>query len=474
MNFMRKLSAIILFVIITFPGFAQGKFFPTYYIKYGSTPAVTHTAKYSAQFDLIIAGYSFYDHWSEGGLNSWETLKKYNPNIKIALYQMGPSEYDITKGGSVGDGWAWIRKNHGADAGADRWTASGYRFPYLSNSNYPEERLMYIKNPDWQKYWIENTYKYRYVERMSMYRGADAIFSDNTNFIVAWPNDWYDENNPGKPEYKDHPKDYATKDGVYNNAAWKKDMKSLLISSVKILDQKPVKVKMVLNFGYMGRNPEYWVELDTMKPTVWAAMEEGAFTNPWSKTFTISDWETKIKTMKNLKNIVALMNNTGRVKVGQGLGKMDTVMTEGNMGPATGWDALWFSMTSFLMALNKEKSNGIFGFTIWGYGENYYLDEYNPEYLHLGKPLGDYYIPKSGPAKDIAFREYEDGWVVTNKPHTGKKKNVPVPKGKAYIVNHSNLKDPCKDKPVTRFDIGENRGIILLKEGKKIGNQDNK
>lgn len=473
---MKIIAASILFLVVTFSGTSQDKkekFFPTYYIKYGSKPAVTHNAEYSAQFDLIITGYSFYNHWAEGKLNSWETLKKYNPNIMLALYQMGPSEYDVTNGGDLGDGWWWIKRNHGVNSGAERWTASGYRFPYLSNSNYPEERLMYIKNPDWQKYWTENTYKYRYVQRLSQYKGADAIFSDNTNFVVAWPDSWYDENNAGKPEFKDHPKDYASKDGKYDDATWKDDMKSLLISSVKILEKKPIKVRMILNFGYMGKHPEYWVELDTMKPTVYAAMEEGAFTNPWDKTFTISDWETKINVMKNLKNIVALMNNTGRVPRGQGLGKMDTVMTEGNMGPATGWDALWFSMTSFLMGLNKEKSNAIFGFTIWGYGENYYLDEYDPRYLHLGKALGDYYINKSGPAKNIAFREYEDGWVVTNKPHTGKKMNVPVPKGKAYVVTHANLKDPYSAKPVTKFDIGENRGLILLKAGKKIGNQDN-
>ena len=474
------MKSLILALIILFTGIYAGiaqkqdeKFFRTYYIKYGSKPAVDHKAEYSAQYDLIIASSSFYNMWAEGGLNSWQTLKKYNPDIIISLYQMGPSEFDVDAG-LLGNSWDWIKANHGTASGADRWTATGHKYPYLANSNYPEERLMYIKNPEWQKYWTEKTYDDRYVKRLPDFRESDAIFSDNTNFIVAWPNAWYDENNIGKEEFKDHPKDYATADGVYDNATWKDDMKSLLSSSVKILSKKPVRVKMILNFGYMGRHPEYWIELDSMKNTVYAAMEEGAFTNPWNKTYTISDWETKIKIMKDLKNIIALMNNTGRITTGEGMGKMDVLMSDGNMGPATGWDALWFSMTSFLMALNEDKTNGIFGFTIWGYGENYYLDEYNPENLHLGKAVADYYIPVSGPSKDVAFREYEDGWVVTSKPHTGAKKAVPVPKGQAYVVTHSNLKDPLSGGLVKTFDIGDNRGLILLKKGKKIGNQDNK
>ena len=424
----------------------SGKFIPTYYIKYGSRPGADHNAEYSARFDLIIASSSF-NLWAEKGLNSWQVLRSYNPKIILVIYQMGPSEcMNWTKRG-LGDGWEWIKSHHGADAGPERWTGSGHKYSYLANSNYPDERLMYIGNPDWQKYWIEKTYEDRYVTNISSYEGADAIFPDNLNFDVAWPNSWYDENNPGKEEFKDHPLDYATADGIYDNAKWKKDVKAFFNQAVPILASKAHPVKVVPNFGYMGKHPEYWIELDTMKNSPFAAMEEGAFVHPWSKTFNISDWETKIKVMKNLKNISALMNNIGKVPSGQGMGKMDIVMTEGNMGPATGWDALWFSMTSFLMGLNENKSNGYFGFSIWGYAENYFLDEYDPKNLHLGKPLGDYYISTSGASKDVAFREYEDGWVVTNKPQTDSKTNVPVPSGKARVVTHQNLKESIFGSP---------------------------
>jgi len=473
-----RIALFILVILLSF-GFrmaaqnSAGKFIPTYFIKYGSTPQVTQPGYISARFDMVIASSGYNNLWAESGLNSWQTLKKYNPEMIIALYQLGPSEYNTASWGLLGDGWEWIKNNHGASAGAERWTGSGHKFSYLANVNYPNERLMYLGNPGWQEYWTNKIYDNFWISNLDKYKGADAIFSDNTNFNVAWPGSWYEENNTGNAAFKDHPLDYATADGVYDNAKWKADMKSFFNRAVPALASKNIPVRIILNFGYMGKNPEYWRELDTMKNTVYAAMEEGAFTNPWSKTYNIFDWETKIKVMKDLKNVVALMNNTGKVPTGDGMAKMDVVMSEGNMGPASGWDALWFSMTSFLLALNESKTSGYFGFNIWGYGAYYWLDEYDPKYLHLGKPLGDYFIPTSGSAKDVAFREYEDGWVVTNYAHTTAKTGVPVPSGKAWVVSHANLRNPYSDDLVSTFSIGKNRGLILLKEGRKIGNEDN-
>ena len=472
---------VFLFTIALFCGtciaFSQkqsGKFIPTYYIKYGNRSGTEHSAEYSSRFDLIIASYNF-NPWAEKGLNSWRTLRSYNPKIILAVYQMGPSECEsfIKNNGGLGDGWEWIKANHGANAGSERWTGSGHKYSYLTNSFYPSERLMNIGNPGWQKYWIEKTYEDRYITNLSSYKGADAIFSDNTGFSIPYPNSWYDENNHGKEEFKDYPSDYATADGIYDDTKLRKDMKAFFNQAVPFLASKPKPIKLIVNFGNMGEHPEYWIELDSMKNRPFAAMEEGAFVIPWFDIFENINWETKINVMKNLKNIIALMNNTGKVNTGEGLGKMDGVITDGNMKSETGWDALWFSMTSFLMALNENKSNGYFGFTVWGYVENYFLDEYDPKNLHLGKPLGDYYISTTGASKDIAFREYEDGWVVTNKWNTDPKTNVPVPYGKAWIVTHENLKNPYSNPLVTKFNIGRNRGLILLKEGKKIGNQDN-
>ena len=474
------MKILLLILLILFSGIGtgkaqntSGKFLPTYFIKYGGSSGHIESAAISAKFDLIIAGKSAYNLWPESGLNTWRTIKKYNPGIIIALYQIGPSEYDLNAWGVEGDGWNWIKANHGADAGAERWTGSGHKFDYLANVAYPTERCMYMGNPDWQKYWLNKTYTDFWVTNLQKCDGVNAIFADNTFFKVAWAGNWFEENNTGKAAYKDHPKNYATADGVYDHATWKKDAKAFFNLSVPILASKPVPVKIIPNFGYMGQNPENWIDLDTLGNTPLAAMEEGAFSQPWSGTYGIYNWEVKINTMKNLKNVAALMNNIGKVPEGVGLAKMDILMSGGNYGPSTGWDVLWYSMTSFLLALNESKTNGYFGFSIWGYSNYYWLDEYDAAYLHLGKPLGDYYIPDSGDSKDVAFREYEDGWVVANKALSEAKTNVPVPSGKAYLVTHSNLKNPYSGPLITTFNIGKNRGLILLKEGKKIGNEDN-
>ena len=467
------LSVLTVILVCTVEAQDTGKFFPTFFIKYGSTPQVTQSAAVSAKFDMVISSTGYYNLWSESGMNSWKTLKKYNPDMVIAIYQLGPSEYNTSGWGVLGDGWDWIRLNHGSGAGADRWTGSGHKFDYLANVSYPNERCMYLGHPGWQAYWVDKLYEYYWINNASNYAGVDAIFSDNTFYKVAWANNWYEEGNTGVASFKDHPKDYSTIDGIYDNAKYKVDAKAFFNFAVPRMQSKAVPIKIIPNFGYMGTNPEYWSDLDTLAHPPFAAMEEGSFVNPWSKTYNMYDWLAKVNAMKKLKNVAAVMNNIGKVPTGTGLAKMDVVMTEGNYGPSTGWEVLWYTMNSFLLALNESKTNGYYSFNVWGYGAYYWLDEYDPQYLHLGKPLADYYIPSSGAAKDVAFREYEDGWVVANVSQTPAKTSIPVPSGKAYIVTHSNLRDPYSGPLVTSFNLGKNRGVILLKEGKRIGNEDN-
>ena len=104
---MSKTIAVFVGIIAVLFGtgsaFAQvqtNKFIPTYYIKYGGTPSVNHNAEYVARFDLVIASNGFYDLWAEKGLNSWQALRSYNPNIILAAYQMGAHTYITAVGRS--------------------------------------------------------------------------------------------------------------------------------------------------------------------------------------------------------------------------------------------------------------------------------------------------------------------------------------------------------------------------------------
>jgi hypothetical protein len=41
------------------------------------------------------------------------------------------------------------------------------------------------------------------------------------------------------------------------------------------------------------------------------------------------------------------------------------------------------------------------------------------------------------------------------------------------VINHDNFRDPRTSPLVTSFDLRSHRGVVLLKEGRQIGNADN-
>ncbi|MCD6498759.1 MAG: hypothetical protein J7M25_10745 [Deltaproteobacteria bacterium] len=117
-----------------------------------------------------------------------------------------------------------MKANHGPDSGADRWTASGYVYDYLSNDFYPNERLMDLGNADWQNYWYETLMDDLWGGAKGQdHTGSDGIFADNTGYHVIWSDHWFDENYPGDSDCSDEPQDYYH-DGAYDDDAWKADM----------------------------------------------------------------------------------------------------------------------------------------------------------------------------------------------------------------------------------------------------------
>jgi len=109
-------------VVVAAPPVVQArteKFIPTFTIKYCSPSAGLLSPEETARFDLLVVSSSHYQSWSENGLNSWRTLKQYNPDIIIVLYHLGPSEYNTATWGEMGQGWDWMKANHGADAGTN-------------------------------------------------------------------------------------------------------------------------------------------------------------------------------------------------------------------------------------------------------------------------------------------------------------------------------------------------------------------
>lgn len=442
--------------------FAPGKFIPSFAICY-SNAKNARSAEETARFDMLVSSASkrAANVWGRNGQNSWQTLKALNPAMVAVVYVMGPGEYNTADWGQMGEGWDWLKAQHGKDA-ADRWIALGQKSGgYLQSVPYPKERLMELGNTNWHRYWCDKVYEDLWQGCKGIdCQGADGIFSDNTSFQIAWAGQWRMES---QPDQADVPTTFFT-DGKWRHDLWQAGFFKFLNDAVPRFSGKGL--KLVTNTGHMGRNPEVWRQLDALPNPPFAAMEEGGFVCPWGgdqKSFKFWDWERKLAPFNQLRHMKVLMCNHAGPFAGEGLAAMDSPDANG----MTGWDALWFSLTSFLLGFDDVSRNGAMNFTIWGYSEYHWFDEFDPRHLHLGKAEGPFV--KQGA---IHFREFEDGWVAVN----GEAKDaveIKVPAGSVRVLNHGNFKT-WQDAPlVTSFDLPAHRGVVLLREGKLAGDADN-
>ncbi len=443
---------------------AAGKFIPTFTIKYGG-PAGAGSLEETANFDLLIVSSSqqYNSTWSDGERNSWLSLKKINPDMLILAYKVSPGRYNTAAWGEMGKGWEWLKQNHGIDT-EDPWVAKGIQYgDYLQSPVYPNERLALPGNPRWQDYWLESVYQEFWGGRKGIdTNGIDGLFVDVATFKML--TNWHQV---GHPEHQDHPKEYYA-DGTYQQDQWRADMAGFFAKAIPWLGEKGI--KFVPNFGHMKGHPEYWTQLEALPQPPFAAMEESGFLNPYGEgSFNSWGWKETLETMAKVKKTRMLMTAHGSFESeAEGLDKMNIrAESKTHGGQMNGWEGLWFATTSFLLGFDDVKRNAYMNFTIWGFAEYHWLDEFDPKFLHLGKALGEH-RERDG----IFFREFEDGWVVVN-PTREAAKNIPVPRQTARVLHHSNFKSPETASLVSHFELASHRGIVLLKEGHKIGNADN-
>lgn len=447
---------------------APGKFIPVFATKYGGSTGWPDLRD-AAKFDVILSGTGAARPKADPEMpgNTWQILKRLNPNLVLLLYRIGPAEYNTADWGRLGKGWEWIVSEHGS--GPDRWIARGARFNQpLQARPYPKERMMLPGNATWQQYWLDNVYAAHWADSTKPTSIADGLFSDNTRFSLIWKNEWRRE---GAPDVADDPSEYYH-DGKFDEARYHRDMSNCFARIFPWMKAKGL--KLGLNFGDMVREPNTWAELDEFPSAPFAAMEEGAFVHPWGNKNTNfvfrpeKDWLTQVEVMRKLKHVRALMNVHGpvmsefndarRMDARDGLGRR-------------AWDVLWYSMMSFLQGYDDQRQNACMSFTIWSYLHFYWLPEFDPTVLHLGAARGDYRRVE-GRAGHVYMREFEDGWAVVN-PANSPATGVAVPAGEARVIDHDSLSRPETSPLVQSFDLPSQRGIVLLKKDRKIGNADN-
>ncbi len=447
---------------------APGKFIPSAVVVYGGynkcTTAQAKTDRVNlAKFDLLSTDASFQTCWSSDGLNSWKSLKAINPHLKIVLYRIGPGEYNTSKWGVLGDGWSWIQQNHG-DSAPDRWTAKGITYgTYLQSTEFSNEMLMQLGNANWQAYWYEQSYADWWGGQQVLPNGkhvdaagADGIFSDNTGYYIPYC---------GRRLVKLGTKLVDNPVGYYANGSclankWKADLNAFFDRAVPWLDSKGL--MLVANFGWVENAPQ----LEAIEHPPFAVMDECSFSCPWGSFQTETNWKRKVDAMLSLKRVRAWIHNGLKLHArttATGTARMDVASASG----ATGWDALWFDLCSFLMGYDDVRGNAYFSYIPGGYDQVLWFDELDPRYLHLGRALGSY-----ARVQGVYLREFEDGWAVAN-PTATNATGVAVPRGRARVVCHANLAQADTAALVTAFDLPAHRGVILLKQGHRVGNGDN-
>jgi hypothetical protein len=451
---------------------APGKFIPTFAVKYGGTPGWPPVEE-AARFDLLDVsssiGYARV-HASRDG-NTWQTLKKRNPHLKVFLYKNGPALYNVAAWGELGRGWEWIKQNHGPGC-SDCWTTVGVEHgSCLQGRPYPNERLMNLGNSNWQQYWTEETYQKYWAGPSPLGEAADGIFADNCGYHMPWQGQWHVENDLDRP---DRPTDY-TRDDMHQAEQYKAHILAFHNGVVPWLADRDK--QLVLNFGNMARSPEDWLELDRQPHPVFAAMEEGAFVHPWGTLgregnfvfWPEKEWLNQVRTMRELKQVRALMNVHGPViSEANDLGRMDAADASGNRA----WDVLWYALTSFLQGYDDMRQNAYMNFTVWGYNRFYWFDEFDPEYLHLGRARNEFRRAE-GTGGHVYVREFDDGWVVVN-PTRSDVREISVPGGgTARVLGHDTFRNADQQPLIGEFELPSHRGVILLKAGRKVGNEDN-
>jgi hypothetical protein len=448
---------------------APGKFIPTYAIKYGGVQGWPPLEE-AARFDLldVSAGRDHARVYANREGNTWQRLKRLNPHLVVIQYELGPGEYNTASWGSLGNGWQWITNNHGIGS-TDRWTAVGARYgEYLEAVPYANERLMVIGNPNWQRYWLEGMYAKLWTKAGADGVGVDGVFSDNTRYQMIWQNRWLRE---GHRDQADVPTEYY-RDGKFVPELWKEGTKQFLARAVPWLAER--NKKLVPNYADIVSHPEDWADLDAQPQPVFAAMDEGSYVHPWGRpdSFifrTEKQWLQQVRTVRALKHVRALMNVHGNVRSqARDITRMDATDAGGNRA----WDVLWYALTSFLQGYDDVRQNAYLNFTVWSYSRFYWFKEYDPRYLHLGKARGEMQRVK-GERGHVYLREFDDGWVATN-PTTSDARGVAVPAGRARILTHDTFEQAEAQPLVDHFDLASHRGIILLKEGRKAGNEDNR
>ncbi|MDB5244204.1 MAG: hypothetical protein JWN18_74 [Parcubacteria group bacterium] len=424
---------------------AATKFIPTFLVYYGGGPALSASdASKLAKFDLIDIDRYRYNQING---NTWTAIKSLNPASQIYLYEIGPettnyedsyapvslnniSRFDASRSHPMGS----LNGSHPelflTDGAGRRVYSSGFSNPAANQYSY----LMDFGSSAYQSYWLTATKN----DVIDQPWAADGIFADNcVTFASAGG-------------YNAASSKYST------DAVWSTAMNAFSSGIAAGLHGYGQKLWCNKGDTKSAAGSAAWLALDASTNHPDVLLEEGAFAVMWGSAvqfFPEALWKQQVDTIAATKNSkVALMSHTQLSEGGSGID---------NWGkPVTYWQALWYSMGSFLLAKNDVLNNAYFMFNGGsGYDKIWYYDEYDA--IDLGKALGSY-ATSSVSGVTIYSREFEKGYVVVN-PTVTDVASWTVPQTSKQLT-HANFLSPLSTIPsVTSIALPGHTSTLLMK-----------
>ncbi len=418
----------------------------------------------AARFALLVSGpYHLTQRtsrWCGTPSHPLSAIRALNRDSLILLYRMGPKELKWRGGPGPVEGDAYferLRQTNGRET-QDRWFAVGVRTgDYLVDMSYPQYVAMEPGNPNWRRYWIEQGWQDLWGSNAIMdARGASGLFVDGaetspySNFPFCPMSSWTEDRCTVE---RDYPRTY------WSGGAPDRDLyKQHLFAFVQEVVPWHRSRNLLVMFNAWTLQPDYVAVLNGVGG---GAMEESGFVRYGEFPPTQGRWLQRLQNLQSARNFAVLSTNVlctntchyGGGMAGNGLARMDATVN-GHRG----WDVLWFAMTSFLLGYEPTLRNGYFHFTVWGYRDAYWFDEYDPRYLHLGLPRTAARQLGSG----VWEREFERGWVWVNP--TDFQRTVQVPSGRVRVLNHDNFKNPGSVEPSNSFVLPPWRGVVGVRE----------
>jgi chitodextrinase len=420
------------------------KFIPTFLV-YSGPALVAADAPRLAKFDLIDIDRFRY---ADIGSGTWAAIKAANPAVQIYLYEMGsesPSHLDSTPQLNLnGLGRHNVSRGHfmgslnGNRPDLFLLDSTGSRVYNLGSSNPGAGRYWYLMDfgaTAYQSYWVAAVK----ADIVDQPWAADGVFA---NSCLTRASDG---------GYSAVPSLYPT------GAAWSDAMNDFASSITAGLFGYGQKLWCNRGGSRSVEGAAAWLALDQSASPPDAVMEEGAFAVSWGagavEFYPESEWKRQVDTVRAINNSkVTVMSHT---KLLEGQAGTD------NYGRSvTYWQALWYSLGSFLLAKNDVLGNAYFMFRGGsGYNKIWWHDEYDN--IDLGKAVGPYAVRRIG-SVNIYWREFERGYVYVN-PTATAVGTLTLPQA-GRLLTHANMTAAPDSIPsVNKISLNSRRAAIILK-----------